>query len=48
MKTQQPKAYIFNNVDTGQVWSVEAVSFREAEDKLPLDAEWNDWFTTTD
>ncbi|QIN96692.1 hypothetical protein [Synechococcus phage S-N03] len=36
--------YIFNNVETGQTWSVKADSFEEAEAKLPEEVEWDDWF----
>lgn len=38
------KNYIFNNEDTGEVWSVVADSQEEAEALLPEDADWNDWF----
>lgn len=38
------KNYIFNNEETGQVWSVSANSQEEAEALLPEDAEWDDYF----
>lgn len=46
MKTNiEQRYYVFNNIDTGQTWSVVAESFREAESKLPDYVEWNDWFS---
>jgi hypothetical protein len=38
------KNFIFNNEDTGQVWSVNAPNKQQAELLLPEDAEWDDYF----
>lgn len=36
--------YVFNNTETGQVWTVQADNVDEAASKLPEDADWDDWF----
>ena len=39
------KNFIFNNEDTGEVWSVVADTQEQAELLLPEDADWDDWFS---
>ena len=37
--------FIFNNIETGQVWQVQGVeTLDEAITHLPEDADWEDWF----
>ena len=36
--------YLFSNIETGKTWSVKAETIDEALEKLPEDADWDDWF----
>ncbi len=38
------KFYIFSSTETGETWGVKSDSFRDAVEKLPEDAQWDDWF----
>ena len=40
--------YVFNNIDTGEVWTARADSLVVAASLIPKDAEWDDYFEVED